>query len=195
MHSDPRRIAYHQVEAICGGDVGEVRAEGEGKRSAFSQGFDFLSRITQAPTNAFESEACRVIRRMPQSKQVSPPQQHQQLLALGGEANSATRKDIDCCRPLEPVESASQGEFAGPGRSHVSAAKAGQPATARNAAAIVESGTSERISDADVPVEIRQRRDSHWIWLVALDDNRQPQAQLAEPHRHRIEIDAEYRRR
>ena len=46
-----------------------------------------------------------------------------------------------------------------------------------------------------MPVEVRQRCDAHWIAFVALDHDRQPQAELAKPHRHWIEVDSENRRR
>ena len=40
-------------------------------------------------------------------------------------------------------------------------------------------------------VEIRQRRDVFDIGVVTLDDHRQPEAQLAEPHRYGIPVHAE----
>src|SRR5207253_6291919 len=118
--------------------------------------------ISQAAADAFESEARLVVGRMPESKQITPAQQRQQLLALGAEANPPARKNINCCRSFESVESASQGELAGSGGSHVAGANPCQLPTAGYAAPIVECATSEGISEADVPVEIWQRRNSHW---------------------------------
>src|SRR5688500_19096128 len=42
-------------------------------------------------------------------------------------------------------------------------------------------------------VEVRQRWHTEWIILPAFDPHRQPEAQLAQPHRERIPIDAEDR--
>src|SRR5438309_6682788 len=173
MDSYPRWVADDQVEAAGCRDVGEMRTEGEGKGRAVAERLDFVPYVSQATTNAFESDTCLMIGCVPESKQVLGAQQHQQLLALGAETNSSTRKNVDCRRPFELVERASQSQLAGAGGSHVSAAKAGQLATAGAAAAIVECAAGEGISDADVPVEIRERRNAHWIGLVALDHNRQ----------------------
>ena len=195
MYANPGRIADDDVESTGSGNVGEVRRKGEGKRGAFAQRFDFVSDISQAAADSLEAQTCLVIGRMPQSEQVSGTYKHQQLLALGVEANSSTRQDIDGGGALEPVKSARQRELSRPGGSHVSSAKTRQFATTSYGASIVECGSAERVANADVPIEIRQRRNPHWIWLVTLDDYREPETELAQPHRHRIEVDAEDGRR
>jgi hypothetical protein len=52
-------------------------------------------------------------------------------------------------------------------------------------------GRRERVADAHVVVEVRERRDGHRVHLVALDDDREPQPQLAQPHCRRVHVHAE----
>jgi hypothetical protein len=42
----------------------------------------------------------------------------------------------------------------------------------------------ERIADADVPIEVRERNNPHWISVGTFDNDRQPQAELAQPDGH-----------
>src|SRR3954468_21334612 len=44
-------------------------------------------------------------------------------------------------------------------------------------------------------IEVRQWSYAHWVGLFALDNDREPESELTQPDGHRIQIDAEDRRR
>src|SRR6476659_4444524 len=113
---------------------------------------------------------------MAQPEEVSPTQKEQHLLSIYGQAHTPAGKHIDGGRAFHPIELTSECSFARADGTHVPGAQSGKFAAAERAAAIVEGSGGERITDPNVPIEVGQRRNLHWIGLVAFDYDRQPQS-------------------
>ncbi len=106
----------------------------------------------------------------------------------------ADRCDNVCT--LGALEPAQAGRLAMSRRASVTLAKSAQLfAVARNDLGRPERATGEGITRANVSVEIRQRRDGEGVVHLALDHHRQPEPQLAEPDRCRVDVHAENRAR
>ena len=112
---------------------------------------------------------------MAKPKQIAAAHHHQHLLALGVEPNFPARERVDRRRSFQPIERSSQASFTRATRSRVSLSKLGQFATGHHGSAIIERSAGEGVTDPNVPIEIGQRSDAHWVGLVALDDYGEPE--------------------
>src|SRR5207248_2462220 len=98
---------------------------------------------------------------------------------------------------LLAVQYAGEVVFAHPGCAHVAAPQLGHPGTSghREDGLSCEPRADQRVTNAHVAIEVRQRRDTLRLGLVALDHDGQPETQLAEPDRRGTTVDTENRTR
>jgi hypothetical protein len=95
--------------------------------------------------------------------------------------------------PLGPVELALERALPRAGSTSVAPAQARDARAAGHDGRVAERASAERIADANVAIQIRQWRNAQRVRLVVLDHDREPEAQLAEPHGRGVDVDAEDR--
>ena len=93
-------------------------------------------------------------------------------------------------RAFGAFEGVSEGVFTWAGGSGVAFAEAGESSSAERCV-VGEGIAGEGVPDADVVIEVRQGWNEERVGRLAFDDDGEPQAQFAEPHGGRIDVDAE----
>ena len=84
--------------------------------------------------------------------------------------------------------------FSRAARVGVSLAESAERGAAAKANVVVAEGSAgQRIADANVSIEVRERQNGGGVALVALDDDGEPEAKLAQPDGRWVDVDAEDR--
>ncbi len=103
--------------------------------------------------------------------------------------------DDECA--FHAVERALEGMFPRTARAGVSFAELGEARTSGcpRANGGIERIAGEGVANADMSIEVGEWGDEHWVADVAIDDDGQPESELAEPDGGRVDVDAEDRLR
>ncbi len=177
---------------MCGKCVGPIEAQ----RAAPAQRAP--GRRDVAASRAQRRENARPSRARPHAvaEQVAAAEHGDHIAPLGAVPPRRRIEQRERQRAFRALERAVQRALAYAGRARVSLAQhADRRAAAHGHALARERGTRQRVAHPDVAIEIRERGHGERIALAALDHHREPEPELAEPHRGRIQVHAEDRAR
>src|SRR6185437_10941710 len=196
VHAHPGRIADDKIESTARGDVGEVYAEGERQRTT---GGDSPAKGSQ-----LRGRAAKLIRGAPLDGGIPAPGPEQiaatscddQIAATLSHELELAVEHRDGARAFGALERSGERDLANAGCTTVSLAKMSERRRRAGVhVALGERPAGQRVTDADIAIEVGKRYDGGWIALGAFDDDGEPETKLREPHRGRVDVDAEDRAR
>ena len=127
------------------------------------------------------------------SKEIAATPCCEQRTTRGGTPRDRRIENGACMRAFHAIELSLERPLACTARTRVPSP---QPRNARSSGDdthVAEGSRAERIANANVPIEIGERWNAERIALLVLDDDGEPEAELTEPHRCGIDVDAEDR--
>ena len=123
------------------------------------------------------------------SEEIACAQRFDNRAAFAPDGIGHTTRFRYCPRPFFAIECPREGVLSRASRAGVAIAKRSE--SSRRRWRVMEVAAGQGVADADVMVEVGERWDESDVCLRAFDHDRQPEPEFAQPHGHRVTIDAE----
>jgi hypothetical protein len=191
MQPHPRWIAEDDVEAACCADVRKLGGEIECDRPATRDRGAFAAKVAR---HAFEFVEARAHCRAGLdacAEQITAAQRGDDIAASAGNVGESRIDGPSRRVAFRDGERAGERALANSGRARVSLAQTRERMRRARGCGHDECIARERITHANLRVEIRQRRDTMRVNPRCFDHDRKPEAQFAEPDGGGFAINAE----